>query len=89
MHKIREILRLRWVLGLGVRQAAASAGVGHSAVSKTSSRAESVGLDWDTVETLTDAELQRRLYGAPCPPTKGHERSLTRSTSTPSFDGPA
>ena len=71
MHKIREILRLRWALGLGVRQAAASAGVGHSVVSKTSSRAESVGLDWDTVETLTDADLQRRLYGTPCAPTKG------------------
>ena len=71
MHKIREILRLRWVLGLGVRQAAASAGVGHTVVSKTASRAESAGLDWATVEKLTDTELQRRLYGAPCAPTTG------------------
>lgn len=67
MHKIQERLRLRWVLGLGVRQAAASADVGRSVVSKTASRAESAGLDWDTVETLTDAELQRRLYGGPNP----------------------
>jgi transposase len=71
MHKIREILRLRWVLDLGVRQAAASAGVGHSVVSKTSLRAERAGLDWDAVEMLTDGELQRRLYGAPCAPTTG------------------
>ncbi len=43
MHRVREILRLRWVLRLGVRQAAAAAGVGRSVVSKTSNRAERAG----------------------------------------------
>jgi transposase len=71
MHKIREILRLRWVLDLGVRQAAASAGVGRSVVSKTATRAERAGLDWAAVERLTDTELERRLYGAPCAPQRG------------------
>lgn len=68
MHKIREILRLRWVLGLGVRQAAASADVGRSVVSKTANRAERAGLDWAAVERLSDAELECKLYGAPCAP---------------------
>ena len=66
MHQVREILRLRWVLGLGVRQAAASAGIGRSVVSKTALRAETAGLDWGAVEALSDQELERRLYGAPC-----------------------
>lgn len=54
MHKIREILRLRWVLGLGVRQAAASADVGRSVVSKPATRAERAGLDRAAVEKLSD-----------------------------------
>lgn len=66
MHRIREILRLRWVLCLGVRQAAASSGVGRSVVSKTEVRAERAGLDWAAVEAMSDVELERRLYGAPC-----------------------
>jgi transposase len=57
------------VLGLGVRQAAASAGVGRSVVSKTTVRAELAGLDWAAVEALGDSELERRLYGAPCAPS--------------------
>ncbi len=65
MHQVREILRLRWVLGLGVRQAAASAGIGRSVVSKTALRAETAGLDWGAVEALSDQELERRLYGVP------------------------
>lgn len=66
MHQIREILRLRWVLGLGVRQTAASAGVGRSVVSKTASRAETAGLDWGVVEAFSDQELEQQLYGTPC-----------------------
>jgi transposase len=71
MNRIREILRLRWVLGLGVRQAAASTGVGRSVVSKTVARAAHAGLDWSAVEQLSDTELERRLYGAPCAPVTG------------------
>ena len=41
MHKIREILRLRWVLGLGVRQAAASAGELPQAMRREASGTES------------------------------------------------
>lgn len=71
MHRAREILRLRWVLGLGVRQVASSAGVGRSVVSKTAARAQAAGLDWVALEALSDTELDHRLYGPPCAPTKG------------------
>ena len=69
MHQVREILRLRWVLGLGVRQAAVSAGIGRSVVSKTCSRAVTAGLDWTAVQGLSDEELQKKLYGEPCAQT--------------------
>lgn len=64
MHQVREILRLRWVLGLGVRQAATSAGVGRSVVSKTCARAVTAGLDWASVEALSEEELEKKLFGA-------------------------
>jgi len=67
MHRVREILRLRWVLGLGVRQAASASGVGRSVVSKTCGRADSAGLTWELVEELSDTELERRLFGDPQP----------------------
>jgi transposase len=67
MHRVREILRLRWVLGLGVRQAASAAGVGRTVVSKTATRAERAGLSWASVEALSDRELERKLYGEPQP----------------------
>jgi len=69
MHRLREILRLRWELGLSVRQAASAAGVGHSVVSKTTTRAQRTGLTWEEVQGLSDAELTGRLYGMPRPHT--------------------
>jgi hypothetical protein len=43
MHCVREILRLRWVPKLGVRQAASAAGVGRSVVSKASVEPNALG----------------------------------------------
>ena len=63
MRKIRETLRLRWQLGLTVRQTARSLGASVGVVSKTSKRAERAGLTWAAVETLDDKTLEERLYG--------------------------
>lgn len=67
MRKIREILRLRWCLGYGVRQTAASVGVSTGIVSRTTTRAAAAGLTWDAAETLSEAELEQRLYGPAVP----------------------
>lgn len=69
MHRVREILRLRWSLGRSVRQAAASAGVSRSVVSKTTSRASATGLTWELVCALSDDALDERLYGKRVAPT--------------------
>jgi transposase len=63
MRKIREILRLRRQQELSVREAARALGVSVGVVSKTCSRAEKAGVNWEVAEGLTDAELEERLYG--------------------------
>jgi len=63
MRKIREILRLRWVLKYGVRQTALSAGVSTGVVSRTTQRAHAIGLTWEVAEALSETVLEERLYG--------------------------
>jgi transposase len=73
MRRVKEILRLRWQLELGVRQTARSLGVGRSVVSKTTGRARAAGLTWEAAQALDDAELERRLYGRR--PASGSDRA--------------
>jgi len=65
MRKTREVLRLRWQLGLTVRQVARSLGISVGVVSKAAGRAKRAGLRWPDVEALSDVELERRLYPEP------------------------
>jgi len=62
MNRTREILRLRWEQGQGVRATGRAVGVGRSAVSDACARATAAGLDWRAVCELADDELERRLY---------------------------
>lgn len=65
MSKTREILRLRWALGLSVRETSRACGASTGVVSKTESRSRRAGLSWAEVEGLEEVELERRLYGGP------------------------
>src|ERR1041385_7002201 len=67
MRKIREILRLRWRLGYGVRQTAASVGLSTGVVSRTVTRATATGLDWEAAGALSETDLEQRLYGRAVP----------------------
>lgn len=71
MHRVREILRLRWQLSLSVRRTATSTGAGRSVVSKTTARALAAGLTWSNVCELDDEQLERRLYGERSKATSG------------------
>jgi transposase len=64
MRNSREIVRQKWLLGRAHRAIAESVGVSLGAVSLTLRRAASAGLTWDTVQTIEDEELERRLYPA-------------------------
>jgi transposase len=64
MRKTREILRQKLELGRSHREVGASVGLSVGAVSATLARATAAGLCWETVQALTDEELDERLYGA-------------------------
>ena len=72
MRKLREILRQKWLLGRSHRAAAASTGVSAGSVGRAVVRAKGVGLSWADVVTMTDEQLEERLYGPPTCPT--HDR---------------
>ena len=74
MRKIREILRLRRQQGLSVRETARALGVSVGVVSKTASRAEKVGVDWEVAERLDDVALEERLYGRVAGPSDDRPR---------------
>ena len=65
MSKTKEILRLRWALGLSVRETSRACGASTGVVSKTVNRATRAGLTWEVVDALEEPELERRLYGGP------------------------
>ena len=62
MRSSREIVRQKWLLGRTHREIAKSVGVSVGAVSLAIARATTAELTWEIVETLDDAELERRLY---------------------------
>jgi transposase len=65
MRKIKEILRLRFEVGLPLRQIARSCGLGKTTVSECLARFEGSGLSWPAVLQLDEATLEDKLY----PPT--------------------
>jgi transposase len=62
MRKVREVLRLKHALGLSERQIAGSVGVGHGTAGDYVRRAKEAGLGWTEAETLSDAEVEARLF---------------------------
>ena len=65
MRKIKEILRLKWKLGLGTREVARSCLVSHSTVIEVLARAESARLSWPLPEDLDEGALEAKLYPPP------------------------
>ena len=62
MRKIREVLRLKYELGLGHRAIAASCAIARSSVSDYLRRADEAGLTWQQAHSLSDAEVEQRLF---------------------------
>jgi transposase len=63
MRKVREVLRLRHVLGLSYREIAIAAGVGHTAAAEYVHRAKVIGITWPVPGGVDDAMLDARLFG--------------------------
>jgi transposase len=61
MRKIREVLRLS-AASLSGRAIAVSLAIAHSTVREYRQRAEAAGVSWAVAETLTDREIEARLF---------------------------
>ena len=65
MSKTKEVLRMRWALGLSVREVHRATRASVGVISTTVKRAERAGLTWAAADALTEVELEQRLFGGP------------------------
>ena len=65
MRKLRELLRLRFELGLSQDQIARSCSISQASVSNCLKRARAAGLSWPLAEGWDEARLEEALYGHP------------------------
>ena len=63
MRKLRELLRLRFELGLSQGQIARSCSISQGAVSKYLQRAQAAGVTWPLPEGWDEARLEEALFG--------------------------
>jgi transposase len=64
MRRIKEVLRLKEVLGLSDSAISRSARIARSTVKQYLDRAVQAGLSWELVEGLSEEEVERRLFAA-------------------------
>jgi transposase len=62
MRQIRQALRLHLEAGLSYAQIARAVGIGKGTVGKFMLLARAAGVDWAVAQTLSDAQLEARLY---------------------------
>ena len=65
MRKIKEVLRLKFDLGLGLRQIARSCSIGLGTVHEYLQRAEAAGVTWPLGEDWDEDRLESALFGGP------------------------
>jgi transposase len=63
MRKLKEVLRLRYELGLGQRQIARSCSIGQATVHEYLKRAQAAGDAWPLAEGWDDRRLEEALFG--------------------------
>jgi response regulator of citrate/malate metabolism len=63
MRKLKELLRLRFELGLSQDQIARSCSISQGAVSKYLKRAQAAGVSWPLPEGWDEARLEEALFG--------------------------
>jgi len=63
MRKLKEVLRLRYELGLGQRQIARCCSIGQGTVHEYLKRAQTAGVTWPLPEGWDDRRLEEALFG--------------------------
>jgi len=64
MRKIREVLRLKYELGLGQRQIARSCSIGLGTVNEYLARADTAGIKWPLPDGWDEEKVEAALYGS-------------------------
>ena len=86
MRQIRETLRLHLQAGLSYNEVGRALKISKSVVGKYVSLARVAGVNWEVAQTLSDEDLEARLY-RPALPRDSHQlapsASCTRSSSGP------
>ena len=67
MRKIKEVLRLKFSVGLGLRAIARSCSIGLGTVHEYLQRAEGAGVTWPLGEDWDEDRLETALFGGPRP----------------------
>jgi len=76
-RRIKEVLRLKYELGLGQRQIARSCSIGQAPVNDYLRRAEVAGLRWPLTDEWDDDRIERELFGRRSQPsTPPSQRTL-------------
>ena len=87
MRRIREVLRLHLQAGLSYNEVGRALKISKSVVGKYVSLARAAGVDWDQAQTLSDEDLDARLFRPAVPRSSHHlaptSRSSTRNSSAP------
>ena len=83
MRKIKEVLRLRYDLGLLQNEIARSCSIGQASVHRYLERASAAGLSWPLPEDCDDRRLNELLF--PAAPAGGSPSARGPSTSPPSM----
>jgi transposase-like protein len=72
MRRIRETLRLHLQAGLSYSEIARALKISKSVAGKFVSLARAAGVDWEAAQSLTDEQLEARLY-RPALPRSSHQ----------------
>ncbi len=75
MRHVREVLRLKFVGGVPIREIARRIGVAASTVRATINRFQAAGMSWPLPEDMTDTALEASLFGA-AGTKQGHRRQI-------------
>ena len=62
MRQLRELLRLRLQADLSLRQIKGSLRLSLGAIQKVTSQAQTLGLDWTSIDPLDDQQLARLFF---------------------------
>jgi transposase len=76
MRKTKEVLRLRFELGLGQREIARACSISQGAVHNYLKKAAAAGIHWPLPEGWDEKRIEETLFGHPLPVERPSERAL-------------